>query len=273
MQKKKLICFFKKIYLYLKSKVKVMDFRKTIIALTIFTFGFLIGILTRDSVVVYSNNLKDRFTPQIQSYNIEIDIESSRELHKKYNFNQDLQSILQLAYETDSIHAYYINRYAKVSIKEQDMFGFPASVKLAQFLVEGGYSKSNPKGSKLVIEGNNPFGIKYFGNSVPDRIPNWNEYAYTNQFVYANDDCLGKCKFIKFKAVWHSFRYHSIFVAGTDQNPSHYSKHITNGDWVDWLNALEKGGYATSQDYKSTLRSVIIRYKLYLLDDYKTIHL
>lgn len=273
MQKKKLICFFKKIYLYLKSKVKVMDFRKTIIALTIFTFGFLIGILTRDSVVVYSNSLKEMMYPSLGHFDYSFDSDNSKDLYMRYSYKQDLNTILELALDNDTIHAYYINRYARVSIKEQEMFGFPASVKLAQFLVEGGYSQSNPKGSKLVTEGNNPFGIKYFGNSIPSRIPNWNEYAYTNQFVYANDDCLGQCKFVRFKAIWHSFRYHSVLVVGTPQNPSHYQKHITVGDWNDWLNALQKGGYATSDTYKHTLKNVIMRYKLYLLDDYKTIHL
>jgi flagellum-specific peptidoglycan hydrolase FlgJ len=58
-------------------------------------------------------------------------------------------------------------------------------------------------------------------------------------------------------------------MVGTPNNPSHYVEYINNGTWVDWLNALEKGGYATSDAYRYTLRNIIIRYKLYLLDKHK----
>jgi hypothetical protein len=273
MQKKEIICFFEKSFLYLNSKFKVMDFRKVLIIFTIFICGFLLGIFTKDSLLIYSNSIRERVHSHPIEYGYSIDDENSKEIYKKYTYKQDLSTILELAYEIDSVHAYYINRYVKLSIKEQELFGFPASVKLAQFLVEGGFSIKEPKGSKLVLEGNNPFGIKYFGNSIPNRIENWHEYAYVDDFIYATDDCIGQCKFIKFKGIWHSFRYHSVFIVGTESNPSHYIKYVTEGDWNDWLTALQKGGYATADHYKYTLRDVIIRYKLYLLDDYKTIHL
>lgn len=273
MQKEKIICFFKKSLLYLKSKVKVMTIKKLYLILLVFFAGFLLGAVSVDTLLAYSNNLKDRVVNPVRSLEVSFVDEESIELFKRYQYQQDLALITDLANGYDSIHAYYINRYADLSIKEQDVFLFPASVKLAQFLLEGGYSMSNPKGSKLVIEGNNPFGIKYFGNNMPNRIDNWGNYAHYNEYISAKDDCIGNCKFIKFRAVWHSFRYHSIFVAGTEQSPSHYKKYITSGDWSDWLDALEKGGYATSQTYKNSLKDIIVRYKLYLLDDYKTMHL
>ena len=58
-------------------------------------------------------------------------------------------------------------------------------------------------------------------------------------------------------------------MVGTPNNPSHYVGYISDGTWVDWINALDRGGYATSDAYRNTLHNIIIRYKLYLLDKHK----
>ena len=55
-------------------------------------------------------------------------------------------------------------------------------------------------------------------------------------------------------------------MTGTNKEPSHYMKYVDSGDWKNWLDALEKGGYATSDEYRRLLYSVITDYKLYLLD-------
>ncbi len=179
------------------------------------------------------------------------------------NFGHRLNSVLRKAYNTDTIHAVYINRYARIAQREYELYGVPTSIKLAQFILEGGYNKNNPHGSKLVQEGNNPFGIKYYGNDVPKRIQNWEDLAYTNQFVLAKDDCIYLCQFIKFKGIWHSFRFHSQFLVGEN---SHYTKHITTGDYKDWASALSKGNYASDKNYERKLVSLIEKYNLYLLD-------
>ena len=127
-----------------------------------------------------------------------------------------------------------------------------------------------PEGSELVIENKNPFGIRYFGDNVPSRIDDWHNLAFSKNWIKLYSDCkITHCKYVKFKSIWHSFRYHSLFMVGTPNNPSHYVGYINDGTWVDWLNALEKGGYATSDAYRYTLRNIIIRYKLYLLDKHK----
>lgn len=185
-------------------------------------------------------------------------------------FEDNLQVVLTNAYEVDTIHSYYIKRYAPLALNEQKRYGIPVSIKLAQMIHEGGFNERNPYGSQLVRQGNNPFGIKYFGDYRPYRVNQWDELAYTGTFVLAYDDCGNEqCRFIKFKGMWHAFRYHSILIAGTEMNPSHYKKHITQGDWQDWSNALQKGGYATSEDYNKRIEALILNYKLYLLDNYQ----
>lgn len=167
------------------------------------------------------------------------------------------------------VHAKIIGNYYDLALKEQEKYGFPASVKLAQMIVEGGYSEKNPKGSRLVIEANNPFGIKYFGEGVPERVQKWDELVHPGEWALAVDDCKGsKCKFVKFKGIWHAFRYHSEFMTGVDGFPSHYAKYVTIGDWQDWLYAIKKGGYATSKTYYNDLRNIIEKYNLHYLDQF-----
>lgn len=251
-----------------------MEYSKSIFSLFVFIMGYLIGSYTRipNSAASEPTTTMSIVAPQKvggEDLSKENYIEKVSGIKVKNTYSQDLNIILAKAYEKDSIHAYYINRYAKLALIEKDLYGFPASVKLAQFLVEGGYDEKNPNGSRLVFEGNNPFGIKYYGNNIPKRVDNWEDLAFVNDYVLAKDDCADKCKFIKFKGIWHSFRYHSKFMVGTKNEPSHYVKYVNKGDWKDWLDAIDKGNYATSNNYKNLLYQVITQYNLYLLDNHQ----
>lgn len=179
-----------------------------------------------------------------------------------------VESLVKNINNYDIVHAKLISDYHKLAISEQSKYGFPASVKLAQMILEGGYSKDNPKGSKLAQEANNPFGIKYFGEGIPERVQKWDELVYSKDYVLAKDDCKGKCRFIKFRGIWHAFRYHSEFMTGVEGFPSHYSKYITTGDWKDWISAIRMGNYATYKYYHIELTNLIEKYKLYQLDKF-----
>lgn len=260
---------------------KVMEYAKSIFSVFIFILGFLLGsnfpiskpkvdyvdtskVTTTEELSVIPSPKFLAEEPKKEDY-----LKKVETIKVSNTFSQDLNIILSKALPKDSIHAYYINRYAKLAIIENDLYGFPASVKLAQFLVEGGYDVKNPNGSRLVIEGNNPFGIKYYGDFIPNRVDNWDDLAFTKDYVLAKDDCPTKCKFIKFRGIWHSFRYHSKFMVGTKDNPSHYVQYAGEGDWKDWLDAIDKGNYATSNNYKNLLYQMITQYDLYLLDKHK----
>jgi flagellum-specific peptidoglycan hydrolase FlgJ len=215
------------------------------------------GVLNDDTRNTW-DHLLDRFRHEVEQFK------------QSGNLDDDLYVIKTLASQVDSVQAMYIEKYAYIAVNEQTKYGFPASVKIAQFLLEGGFSIQNPEGSELVTQNQNPFGIRYFGDNVPSRIDDWHNLAFSKNWIKLYSDCkITHCKYVKFKSIWHSFRYHSLFMVGTPNNPSHYVGYINDGTWVDWLNALDKGGYATSDAYRYTLRNIIIRYKLYLLDKHK----
>jgi flagellum-specific peptidoglycan hydrolase FlgJ len=228
---------------------------------------YILGMGT-NAIYIYSKNLQEN------SKNQKLIIESrDSTLVGTVNLHNDLDTIISLAKLRDSVQAEYIEKYVYIAINENTKYNFPASVKIAQFLLEGGFNINNPNGSKLVIENNNPFGIRYFGDDIPNRILNWNNYALSKDIIKLYSTCANKsCRYIKFKSIWHSFRYHSLFMVGTEDNPSHYMKYVSDdSSWSNWIDALDKGGYATSDAYKSSLRSIIIKYRLYLLDKYEII--
>jgi flagellum-specific peptidoglycan hydrolase FlgJ len=229
---------------------------KTIQSLIVLTIVFFGGV-----ALGYSKKKKD----YVEDYIIKTEKIKIQEEPPSI-FGQNLNLVLKKAYKSDTIHAVYINRYARIAQREYELYGIPTSIKLSQFLLEGGYNSKNPNGSRLAKEGNNPFGIKYYGDNVPKRIDNWEDLAYSNQFVLSKDDCKTLCRFVKFKGIWHSFRFHSKFLVGEN---SHYTKHLTSGDYKDWARALSKGNYASDINYERKLISLIEKYDLYLLDTVK----
>lgn len=249
-----------------------MNFNNLLLPATfLFGLSFGIGYSTSNNYLLCEDYVEDNFIDSKtetlnKSEMITLAYSQVKVLPSASALVEDLSEIIG---NKDSIHYEIIKRYHELALNEQKIYGFPASVKLAQMILEGGYSINNPNGSLLVQLGNNPFGIKYFGDYVPRRINNWEYFAYTGEWVSALDDCgSNKCRFIKFRGMSHSFRYHSKFMVGSIEQPSHYLKWLNKGDWEDWLFAIEKGGYATDEDYANKLRCIIVDYKLYLIDDY-----
>lgn len=249
-----------------------MNFNNLLSAFT-FAFGLSYGISysTNNNYLLCENYVEDTFIDSKTETldKTELIILTSKQVKIIPNASSLVEGLSETINKKDPIHYDVIKKYYELALNEQKIYGFPASVKLAQMILEGGYSINNPNGSLLVQNGNNPFGIKYFGDYVPSRINNWEYFAYTGEWVSAFDDCgSDKCRFIKFRGMSHSFRYHSKFMVGSIEQPSHYLKWVNKGDWEDWLFAIEKGGYATDQNYVKKLRYIIENYKLYLIDVY-----
>lgn len=140
----------------------------------------------------------------------------------------------------------YVKRFYKVAQGEQRKFGIPASISLAQGIVESRFGTS-----KLAIQNNNHFGIKCFSKKCSDG-------HCTN-----HKDDHRKDFFRKFPTAWESWRAHSLVIKST-----RYTRHLkTYGrDYQGWAKALKRGGYATDDDYAEKLVSVIKEYKLYKYD-------
>lgn len=139
----------------------------------------------------------------------------------------------------------YIRRFAKVAIAEQRKYGIPASITLAQGLLE-----SNAGGSRLSLESNNHFGIKCKRKCKGCTCRN-----YTDDSVYD--------MFRVFDSAWESYREHSILLKGTRYNNLFK---LNPYDYEGWAYGLKKAGYATDPRYAYKLIDLIDFFQLYRFD-------
>ena len=136
----------------------------------------------------------------------------------------------------------YIDKYKDMAVIEQQLYGIPASITLAQALLE-----SNVGQSKLADEGNNHFGIKCWGK-CPDAMQ------------MCDDSC--NDKFHTYKNVLKSYRHHSKILL-----KDNYKVLFTYGtDYKKWAHGLKKCGYATDKQYGHKLIKIIEALKLYEYD-------
>lgn len=174
----------------------------------------------------------------------------------------------------------YVAKYFYVAKKEQDLHGIPASVTLAQGLLESAKGKSN-----LAIKGNNHFGIKYYKTiKVPEHIkPHiagrmithddckknhyWSDFKDQRAtLVYEKNGRYRMCKkpdyFFKYKTAEGSYLHHSHVV-----KRGRYTKYRPKAfnDWA-WAFKWDKGGYATSKTYHQDLIRMIKKIGLDRLD-------
>ena len=138
----------------------------------------------------------------------------------------------------------YIQAYHQAAIHQQTRHRIPASITLAQGLLESSAGKSY-----LAIQGNNHFGIK---------CGNW-----TGDYLYKQDD--GRLeRFRKYTSVEQSYEDHSHFIA----DRAHYKSlfELKPTDYVGWAHGLKRCGYATDPKYASKLVELIERYELHAYD-------
>ena len=146
--------------------------------------------------------------------------------------------------ETKRVKA-YIRRYKDLAIAEKEKYGIPASIKMAQAIVE-----SNAGASPLSNKNNNHFGIKCFSRTC--------KKGHCSNF---GDDS-HKDFFRKYDSVWESFRAHSkLIVSGKYKTLLKYGD-----DYSKWAHGLKKLGYATATHYDNTLIGMIEKYHLDELD-------
>lgn len=138
----------------------------------------------------------------------------------------------------------YILTYKDIAIREMKMHKIPASITLAQGLLESGAGNS-----ALAREAKNHFGIKCHKG--------WEGDTY-----YMDDDEKNEC-FRKYKNVEESFRDHSEFLCGRTRYAALFDLDIT--DYEGWARGLKAAGYATNPKYAQLL---IDRIRLYDLDQY-----
>lgn len=139
----------------------------------------------------------------------------------------------------------YVEQFASLAVEEMYRSGVPASITLAQGLLESRYGLS-----ELAVKGNNHFGIKCHNN-------------WKGKKMYYDDDRKGEC-FRKYPSPEQSYRDHSDFLRYRDRYKFLFDYKIT--DYKSWAHGLKKAGYATDPAYASKLIRIIEDYKLYEYD-------
>ena len=143
---------------------------------------------------------------------------------------------------------WYVNTYRKIAINEMRKYSIPASITMAQGILE-----SNSGMGSLAMKSNNHFGIKC-------------HKSWRGKKVYHDDDEKGEC-FRKYKNPEKSYRDHSLFLVNRDRYEDLFK--IKGGNYVKWAIGLKSAGYATDPSYAQKLISLIDRYELWKLDGLK----
>ena len=135
----------------------------------------------------------------------------------------------------------YIQEFAQIAQYEMRAFGIPASITLAQGILESGSGQG-----ELTQKTNNHFGIKC-------------HTGWQGDFDFHDDDAKGEC-FRKYNHPMFSFRDHSIFLASRSRYQFLFN--YRRDDYKKWAYGLKKAGYATDKRYPQKLIALIDRYDL-----------
>lgn len=138
----------------------------------------------------------------------------------------------------------YIDRYSAIAMTEMRSSKIPASITLAQGILESGSGNG-----RLAKEANNHFGIKCHG--------------WKGEKIYHDDDRFQEC-FRKYKAAETSYKDHSEFLTGRKRYANLFK--LRANDYKGWAKGLKAAGYATDRKYPQKLIALIERYELYNYD-------
>ncbi|MDG1396926.1 MAG: glucosaminidase domain-containing protein [Polaribacter sp.] len=159
--------------------------------------------------------------------------------------------IKKLKKKNPSLNKYtlaYIRKYAPIAVKEMHDYKIPASITLAQGILESGKGRS-----ELALKSNNHFGIKC-------------HTGWKGERVYHDDDEKGEC-FRKYLYPETSYNDHSLFLTQRRRYAFLFEYDIKN--YRKWAFGLRKAGYATDKKYPNKLLKIIKDYRLYEFDKIK----
>ncbi len=138
----------------------------------------------------------------------------------------------------------YIETYSGIAVEKMNQYGIPASITLAQGILESGAGQS-----PLAVNANNHFGIKC--------------HDWTGPSIRHDDDEKQEC-FRKYKHARESFNDHSIFL--TTRSRYDFLFKLDKTDYKAWAKGLKEAGYATDPNYPARLIKIIEDYELYKYD-------
>lgn len=161
----------------------------------------------------------------------------------------DVDALLRIGNLNRTQNKKYARTYAAAAIKQMKRYGIPASVTLAQGMLESDNGRS-----KLALQDNNHFGIKASSQWIKDG---------GNIGIY--DDDRKNEKFCSYNSVEESFEHHSIILWENKRYRKCFS--YSPDDYKSWCNELQRAGYATRKSYAKELINVIEKNQLYVYDE------
>ncbi len=156
-----------------------------------------------------------------------------------------LSSAIMLGQNKNPIYLDYIRKYKDIAMEHQRKYKIPASITLAQGLIESAAGTS-----ELAKKSNNHFGIKCHNSWEGDK-------------VYHDDDEKGEC-FRKYKNPKYSYEDHALFLTKSSRYDVLFKLDVT--DYKGWAHGLKRCGYATDKAYASKLIQTIELYGLHRYD-------
>jgi LysM repeat protein len=142
----------------------------------------------------------------------------------------------------------YVRQYSALAVGQQQKYGIPASITLAQGILESGGGQS-----ELARKSNNHFGIKCHAE-------------WKGEKVYHDDDLKQEC-FRKYTKVEESYEDHSLFLTERSRYAGLFK--LNGKDYKGWAKGLQEAGYATDRAYANRLIKLIEDYELYRYDSGK----
>lgn len=158
---------------------------------------------------------------------------------------ETIQSTSKTVVTSDLING-YIFHYREVAMGNMKNYGIPASIILAQGILESGAGLGD-----LAVSANNHFGIKCHKD-------------WTGESVRHDDDSDQEC-FRKYKDPAESFKDHAVFLTGRSRYAALFA--LPKGDYIAWAKGLRAAGYATDPNYPEKLINYIERYNLHQYDN------
>lgn len=168
--------------------------------------------------------------PKIENKEVVVKTEENKEVTAPKTYTNDTEK--------------YIDIYKEIAQNEMRLYNIPASITLAQGILESASGKG-----RLSIEANNHFGIKC--------------HEWTGAKIYHDDDKKQEC-FRKYNDAKYSFRDHSLFLTQRKRYSNLFN--LKKEDYKGWAKGLRSAGYATDRKYPEKLISLIERYNLHNLD-------
>lgn len=207
-------------------------YKKIILVVVIVTF---IGCNTSKSVIVTT---KDRDSKPTTAHTNSP--KKTISVSKKESSSEIIESTSKTVVTSDLING-YVFHYKDIAMSNMKNFGIPASIILAQGILESGAGQG-----KLATTANNHFGIKCYTD-------------WTGETTLHDDDASQEC-FRKYINPEESYQDHAAIVSKRSRYASLFK--LPKGDYKGWAKGLKAAGYATDPKYPDKLISYIERYHL-----------